>query len=278
MRMIVNRILSGHTRRQAKTTISRALRLRKTIGAGPAQTPARFVTTFAGRQDMRIADWAGGLTAAVAMTVMLALAPSPAMASDQTALLGDATATVHHMRHDKTFGPSRSLLRDARAVLIVPALVKGGFIFGGEGGDGVLLERHGRSWSQPAFYTLASASFGLQIGLEKSELVMFVMSKRALRAVERSKFKFGAGAGLTVVTLGAAAEGATSGNLSGDIIVWASSVGAYGGLTLNGSILEPKDNWNEAFYGRELSVRNILADKVHRGETARLREALAHAF
>jgi len=225
---------------------------------------------------MQIARLAGGAAAAFAIVFTLALAP--ARASDQTALLGDAVSTVHHMRHDKTFGPSRDLLRDARAVLIVPALVKGGFIFGGEGGDGVLLERHGANWSQPSFYTLASASFVLQIGLEKSELVMFVMSERALKAVERSKFKFGAGAGLTVVTLGAAAEGATSGNLSGDIIVWASSVGAYGGLTLNGSVLAPKSEWNEDFYGREVSVREILDGKVHNRATGALRQALRQAL
>jgi len=227
---------------------------------------------------MQIGRLAGGLAAALAIVFALSAAPMAARASDQTALLGDAAETVHHMRYDKTFGPSRSLLRDARAVLIVPALVKGGFIFGGEGGDGVLLERHGRYWSQPAFYTLASGSFGLQIGLEKSELVMFVMSRRALRAVERSKFKFGAGAGLTVVTLGSAAEGATSGNLSGDIIVWASSVGAYGGLTLNGSVLAPKDKWNADFYGRDVSVRQILANKVHNRATGRLRSALHGLF
>jgi len=227
---------------------------------------------------MLIGKFAGAVTAALGFVLAFSLAPMAAHASDQTALLGDATQTMHHMRHDKTFGPSRDLLRDARAILIVPALVKGGFIFGGEGGDGVLLERHGHSWSQPAFYSLASASFGLQIGLEKSELVMFVMSDRALRAVERSKFKFGAGAGLTVVTLGAAAEGATSGNLSGDIIVWASSVGAYGGLTLNGSVLAPKDDWNEDFYGRSVSVREILANKVSSGQTRELRSAIASVF
>jgi len=227
---------------------------------------------------MQIARLAAGAAAAFAIVFTVALAPAPARASDQTALLGDALETVHHMRHDKTFGPSHDLLRDARAVLIVPALVKGGFIFGGEGGDGVLLERHGSNWSQPAFYTLGSASFGLQIGLEKAELVMFVMSDRALRAVERSKFKFGAGAGLTVVTLGASAEGATSGNLSGDIIVWASSVGAYGGLTLNGSVLAPKSEWNEDFYGREVSVREILAGKVSNRATGELRQALRRAL
>ncbi len=227
---------------------------------------------------MLVGKFSSIVAAALGFALALLIAPMAAHASDQTALLGDATQTMRHMRHDKTFGPSRDLLRDAHAILIVPALVKGGFIFGGEGGDGVLLERHGRSWSQPAFYSLASGSFGLQIGLEKSELVMFIMSDRALRAVERSKFKFGAGAGLTVVTLGAAAEGATSGNLSGDIIVWASSVGAYGGLTLNGSVLAPKGDWNEDFYGRRVSVRDILSDQVHNGQADELRQAIASVF
>lgn len=229
---------------------------------------------------MRISRLAGGAVAVFAMMLAIAV-PRPAAAkvynSDQTALLAEAVATVHHMRSDPDFGPSRDLLRQARAVLIVPSLVKAGFIFGGEGGDGVLLERHGHSWSQPAFYTLGSASFGLQIGVESAELVMFVMSKRALHAVERSKFKFGGGAGLTIATVGANAEGATSGNFTGDIIVWASSKGLYGGLTLNGSVMEAKDDWNMAFYGRKVSVREILSNRVRNPETAKLRHALARS-
>jgi lipid-binding SYLF domain-containing protein len=227
---------------------------------------------------MKISKLIGGMAAAFAMTFAVA-ATGPASAkvysSDQNALLSEAVATVDHMRSDETFGPSRNLLRQAKAVLIVPKLVKGGFIFGGEGGDGVLLERHGRGWSQPAFYTLGSASFGFQIGLESAQLVMFVMSERALRAVERSKFKFGGDAGLTVATVGANAEGATSGNFTGDIIVWASSKGLYGGLTLNGSVLAAKDDWNMAFYGREVGVRQILSGQVSNPDTAELRRALA---
>lgn len=220
---------------------------------------------------MRIAK----LHAAVAALAAALLTAAPSFASDQTALLADATETVHHMRHDKTFGPSRDLLRDARAVLIIPALVKAGFILGGEGGDGTLIERHGRSWSQPCFYTMGSASFGFQAGVEKAELIMFIMSERALRAVERSKFKFGADAGLTVVTVGANAEGATSANLTGDIIVWSSTKGLYGGLTLNGSVLEAKDSWNEDFYGRGATIRRVLDNQAHNPDTADLREALA---
>jgi lipid-binding SYLF domain-containing protein len=205
-------------------------------------------------------------------TIFAAGAPARA---DQMSLLSSSEATVDNMKRDATFGPSRDLLRRARAVLIVPQLVKGGFIFGGEGGDGVMLARTGRGWSSPAFYTIGSASFGLQVGLESAQLVMFVMSDRALHALEQSKFKFGGEAGLTVVTLGANAQGATSTNLTGDIIVWGSSKGAYGGLTLEGSVLAPKDDWNARFYGRPVSVPQILSNGAGNAAATPLRRDLA---
>jgi lipid-binding SYLF domain-containing protein len=195
----------------------------------------------------------GGFAVAASVWAAPALANPPS-------LLASADSTVLAMRSDPTFGPSRDLLRRARAVLIVPGLVKGGFIFGAEGGDGVLLAHNGRRWSSPAFYTIGSASFGLQIGIESAQLVMFVMSDRALNAIERDKFKLGASAGLTIVTVGANAQGATSGNLTGDLIVWSSTKGAYGGLTLEGSVLAPKKDWNADFYGHPIGVREILAN------------------
>jgi SH3 domain-containing YSC84-like protein 1 len=211
---------------------------------------------------------------AAAAALALTLSFGAAMASDETALIANAAATVRHMRHDQSFGPSADLLHRARAVLIVPGLVKGGFMFGAEGGNGVLLRREGDRWSNPAFYTLASGSFGLQIGLEKAEVVMFIMSQRALEGIERNKFKVGAGAGLTVVTVGANAQGATAPNLSGDIIIWSATQGAYGGLTLEGSIVDPKNDWNDEFYGKRTHVGRILSDLSERPETAELRREL----
>jgi lipid-binding SYLF domain-containing protein len=213
----------------------------------------------------------GGLLLCLAVLLL----NTPAKAADQMIVLNQAVITVDKMKTDPTFGPSRQILRSARAVLIVPQLIKGGFIFGAEGGDGVLLQRLGRGWSAPAFYTIGSASFGLQIGLEEARFVMFIMSERALRAIEQSKFTFGGEAGLTVVTLGANAQGATSTNLTGDIIVWASSKGAYGGLTLQGSVLAPKNDANAQFYGRPLSVPQILSSPVSSSAALSLRRDLA---
>jgi lipid-binding SYLF domain-containing protein len=211
----------------------------------------------------------------VAIGFAVLVANAPAQAADQMTVLNQAVITVDKMKTDPTFGPSRQILRSARAVLIVPQLIKGGFILGAEGGDGVLLRRLGRQWSAPAFYMIGSASFGLQIGLKEARFVMFIMSDRALKAIEQSKFTFGGEAGLTVVTLGANAQGATSTNLTGDIIVWASAKGAYGGLTLQGSVLAPKNDTNAQIYGRPLSVPQILASPGRGPATLALERDLA---
>ena len=112
-------------------------------------------------------DFTSNLLHTVSLAVVL-LVPVVARAqSDQQALVDRSLQTIEDLRHDKAFGNARQLMHHARAVLIVPRLFKGGFIVGGEGGNGVLLARGpGGSWSDPAFYGLGSASFGLQAGLE----------------------------------------------------------------------------------------------------------------
>jgi lipid-binding SYLF domain-containing protein len=120
------------------------------------------------------------------------------------------------------------------------------------------MARHGDRWSNPAFYTLASASFGLQIGLEVAEVVLFVMSGRALNAWMRDSVRLGGQAGLTVLVVGSNAAASATTNLNVDVIAWAKSRGAYAGLTLEGSIIKPRNEWNTAYYGRPLSPSQVL--------------------
>jgi lipid-binding SYLF domain-containing protein len=182
-----------------------------------------------------VATFAALLAAAISFAI-------PARADTDThELLRDADRTVHHLRSDPAFATARSMLQNAEAIYIVPKLVKGGFIFGAEGGDGVLLRRTRRGWGMPHFYGMGSASFGLQAGLEQAELVFIINSRAALAGIEKGEVKLGAGAGLTVVNLSGGAEGATTAH-GGDIVVWTSATGAYGGLTFNGSVIkEDKD-------------------------------------
>ncbi len=214
---------------------------------------------------------------AFAASLFTASAPA-GYAANREKLLDRAVDTVDDVRHSPNFGNARRAMRNARAVLIIPALVKGGFIFGAEGGDGVLLARTRHGWSSPAFYNLGSASFGFQAGVQKAQVVMIINSDRALRALERSKFKLGAGAGLTIVNLGAGVEGATSGNFRGDIVVWSQAEGIYGGVSLNGSVVAPDDKANRKFYGQSVEVEAILANQVSNPEADLLRRKLANAF
>jgi lipid-binding SYLF domain-containing protein len=189
-------------------------------------------------------------------------APAPE-AGEAKQLVDRARLVVQDMKKDPAFGNSQDLLRRARAVLIVPNLIKAGFFFGGEGGRGVLLARTADgSWSPPAFYTLGSASFGLQIGIQSAELVMFIMSEKALDALMRNKVTLGAQAGIAVVAVGSnVAAGATT-NVNADVFVWASAQGAYIGVTLEGSVVEPNEEWNAAYYKQAVTVPQILSAKV----------------
>ena len=185
-------------------------------------------------------------TLAVVLALAAASTSVPAeAASDRAQLLRDADTTVTNLKHDPSFNLARDMIKNARAIYIVPKLVKGGFIFGAEGGDGVLLVRNGHGWSAPKFYGMGSASFGLQAGLEQAQLVFIINSESALRGIQNGNFKIGGNAGITVATLSGGAEGDTTLH-GGDIVVWTSASGAYGGLTFNGSVIKADDEENAA--------------------------------
>lgn len=211
------------------------------------------------------------------LLLAIAALPGPARAaSDQQELIDRARVTLEAMRGDRSFGNSADLLKRAKAVMVVPELIKGGFIIGGEGGSAVLLARNDEGWSYPAFYTMAGGSLGLQIGLESAEVVLFVMSDKALKAWMKNEVKLGAKAGLTVLVLGSNAEAAATTNARVDVIAWARSRGAYAGLTFEGSVIKPRASYAQAYYGKKLSPQQIVLSRAAANPAADpLRAALA---
>jgi lipid-binding SYLF domain-containing protein len=198
---------------------------------------------------------AAAVAAALAAT---AAAPAARAAGDEQATVDHAIGTLQDLRGDKEFGNARMLLQRARAVLIAPRIFKAGFFVGGMGGQAVLMVRGANGWSDPAFYTVGSASFGLQIGAETSELIMFVMTDRALDALMRDKFTIGANAGLAVATLGSTVEGGTTAAAGADIVAWASSSGAYAGISVQGTVVEPRPAEDADYYGRSVTTGEIV--------------------
>lgn len=210
--------------------------------------------------------------ALLAVTTMVA--PMAQAQTSQQVTVDGARKVLNDLRQDKAFGNAKQLIKQAKAVFIVPKLIKGGFIVGGEGGNGVLMAHNRGGWSNPGFYALGAASFGLQAGLEQSEVIMLIMTQKGLDGVLRDQFKIGAQAGIAVVTLGSGVEGAIGGASLPDVVVWSSSTGLYGGLTVDGSVIRAEPNMDAAYYGHPVTPRDVLFGAMENPRTAVLRREM----
>ena len=210
---------------------------------------------------------------------VLTTAMAPAMASDQSEAQGivdKARVTFNAFMRDNNYGWLHEHLRDAKGLLIFPQVIKGGFFLGGSGGTGVLVVRNAKTgdWSEPAFYTIGSVSFGLQIGAEAAEVIMMAMSQKAIDSLFASSFKMG---GDTSIALGPVGVGA-KGNITADFISFAKSKGLYAGLNLEGSVVDVRDGLNKAYYGKEVRpVEIVVEKKVSNKGSSELRTTLKKA-
>ena len=210
----------------------------------------------------------------------LAVAAQPAVAVTPTEeLVVKAQWTVEEMAKSDDIGQFlRKYMKNAKGVLIVPNMIKGAFIFGGEGGSGVLLVKGASGvWSQPAFYTLGGISWGLQIGGSSSQIMMLLMTDSGVNALlEDKKLKFGADLGVALGPVGGGAEAAATLG-SADVLVWSVSKGAYIGISLEGSVVEPREGLNKDYYGAEVGTRAIVMEGKYKNPHANaLRNALAN--
>ena len=169
-------------------------------------------------------------------------------------------------------------LPQARALMIFPAVVKAGFIVGGEGGSGVLVARSaGGGWGYPAFYTLGAASLGLQIGIQDTETILVIWNEGALRSIIKHQGKFGADIGITAGFFGAGMEASTTTNLRADVLAFTNAkVGAFAGASLEGAVLARRRDMNESFYGPGATPEGIVLKGRHKNNRANpLRSVLA---
>jgi SH3 domain-containing YSC84-like protein 1 len=200
------------------------------------------------------------------LAAALALAPTlacvaPALADSPQHLVDSSTLALEDLVGGSSGGDIKSALRHAKAVVICPDIFRGGLVFGGEGGGCVMSGRSvDGSWSYPALYNLGSGSFGLQIGVQNSEVIMLIMSDKGLNALLNSQFKFGGDAGVSVATFGTGVNGSMTTALNTDIISYSKSQGLYGGVSLAGSVLGNDSGAQQSYYGTQLDARQIVVD------------------
>ncbi len=157
----------------------------------------------------------------LASALLLAVAACAAPVSsptEQQIKVEQARITFDKLITHPDFGELPDFVRRSKAVLIFPSLVKGGVVIGGEGGTGLLVVRAAdRGWSDPAFYTMAAGSLGLQLGGQISEAVFTIMNDRALNALIDNQFKFGGDISVAAGPSGKRTGSAATTNFGSDV-------------------------------------------------------------
>ncbi len=216
---------------------------------------------FRPRTGTRLGPLLFALTLLSGIGLMLSPGAQADAAQDAQRLVDKARITVDTFSDDPQMAALRALAKDAKALFIVPQLIKGGFILAGEGGTGVLLTHDG-GWSAPAFYTMGAGSIGFQIGGQTSEVVLVLMTDRALDAVLQNKIKLGADVGVAAGPVGGGMETATTTNFRADIYTYAKSKGLFAGVSFEGAVIAERGKLNRAYYGRRVSPEDIVTSRT----------------
>ncbi|QNT77622.1 lipid-binding SYLF domain-containing protein [Entomobacter blattae] len=147
----------------------------------------------------------------------------------------------------------RKNLQNSKGIMICPSVFRLSLVFGGTDGNCVLLARDAKgSWSDPAFYTLSGGSFGLQLGVQDSQAIFFIMSRKGLRDLMDHQMHMGADASASLASMGGSSE------TGSDIIAQQKAKGLFAGVSLKGVKLGIDSGSNHSYYHQQVGPEDIL--------------------
>ncbi|HVM94330.1 MAG TPA: lipid-binding SYLF domain-containing protein [Terriglobales bacterium] len=187
---------------------------------------------------------------------------------DSVDRLQSSVEVVHAIMSTPDKGIPEEVLSGAKCIVVVPNLIKGGFIFGAKHGRGVATCRTPEGWSAPAFVSIGGGSWGLQIGVEDVDLVMLVMNDRGFQHLLSSKFELTGEGSVAAGPVGRHASAGTDWKMNTEMLTYSRSRGVFAGLTLEGAVVEQDDDSTRAIYGKHMRFRNILSGQASTPKSA----------
>ena len=173
----------------------------------------------------------------------------------------------------------KNILEQATCVAVVPGMLKGAFVFGGQYGQGIVICRTGHGWSAPVFIRMAGGSFGFQIGGQSTDLVLIAVNDRGFQDLLKSKFKIGADASAAAGPVGRAGQAATDWRMNAELLSYSRNKGLFAGISLDGTSVSQNRDDTATFYGSPHTFESILKGEVAVPEGAiPFVTAVAHYF
>jgi len=162
----------------------------------------------------------------------------------------------------------KAVTKQARCIVVVPAMVRGGFIVGARHGEGFATCRapdtsDQATWSAPAPISVSGGSAGAQIGVESVDVLMLVQSDEGMKKLLRSKFELGADVSASAGPVGRGREAATDATMKAEVLSYTRSRGLFAGAELGGAVVKQDDDATRALYGASgPDFRTLLAGSV----------------
>ena len=166
----------------------------------------------------------------IALVAGVLISPNPARAATAAEINRDVKIALEKLYAKSS--SAKTLGEKAKGILVFPGIVKGGFMVGGQFGEGALL----RGGKTAGYYNTLSASYGLQIGGQKYGYALFFMSDSAMSWLDRSDgWEIGTGPSIVVMDTGAASSATTTSLQSEIYAFFFDQKGLMGGLGLQGT-------------------------------------------
>ena len=156
------------------------------------------------------------------------------------------------------------VIEHAKCVAVVPHMIRGGFVFGGVGGRGVVSCRTSAGgWSAPAFFAVTGGTLGLQIGVEGVDLLMVVQNDKGREQMLSSAFQLGSDASVAAGRVDRHASSDTDWTMMNpEILIYSRAKGVFAGFTLTGVDVRADEDSMRTVYGRDVTTRAVLEGAV----------------
>ena len=189
----------------------------------------------------------------------------------------NAAIFLDTLLNDDRWAGVQNLLGAAKAVVVVPEIKKAAFVIGYEHGVGIMLRRHGEVWSDPIAISMSAASFAFQAGVQQSDLVMVIMTNRAVDELLQGIYKVGGSGGFALGNLGV--SGRASGGVSGglEVLTLSLNAGLFLGGGFEGMSIQTDDAINAKVYGSRTPAEVLSTPGGTLAEAEELRAKLADA-
>src|SRR5215475_5055727 len=190
------------------------------------------------------------------------MAQQPNKHSTEAERSADAVNVLTEIMNIPEQSVPEELMARAHGIAVIPHVVKGAFGIGGQWGKGLMSQRHeDGSWSPPAYIEIGGGSFGLQIGVQASDVVLVFTDEDGLKGLLKGKLKLGADASATAGPVGRKAEVGTDVLLKSAVFAYSRSKGLFAGISLDGSVVSIDESANRRVYGKEVTGEEILLGK-----------------